>query len=820
MRSMGWLSLVLVAISVRADAQNTPPTFQAPPSTLIEKANEAVNLEGLIRLDVQVTDDAGHPVAGLQRADFTVLDNGKPQPIVAFQASSHFSVVPCAQPQAIDPFHPSGYNSQTGCGSLGVDLLIDTLDLAPDIASFERSQAVAFLRQNGGRLEYPVTVYSLNDSGFFLTAKSSFDGNALAHAVDSQADSQALFIPRSLSSSSAYRSSFRPTPVDATFMTFPPLTGLRALGAIATEEVRLPGRKILLWVGPGLNAKGTGAYLDPANYYRGAGGPGYPSLDFATDKFRHDFFAKIFWFSALLRQAQLTIDVFSVGEREFGFSYAQNSALSPSGSGDNWTLASSAWKKFLPGVPSAKEAGVMNLYKKVLAVESGGRVLPGDHDLVQQMNDCLRGAATYYTLTFDPPRAAGDDEYHSLEVKTAGPGATAKTTTGYYDEPYFDDALAAGAVDARQDAADDAPQSVSQAITIAQLQQLLQQNGGKVGPVSLRERLPDATLDALLRSAHGGKERDALELAADEAEFLAPPPGEVIADPPPSAAAQKQMLAAAVDYLKHIIPRLPDFFAFRQRVRYGEVPAFHEPGAIEAQRTATAIGEPFAENNVAARAVKAVPLHVEERSTAAVLYRQGQEILRKNGRETRGDQSPIFTYGTFGPVLHTVQAALANPQSLYWGRWEKSGAQRLAVFRLAVPAEQSQFQLTGCCLIDANAGGGYRIEPPYYGELTIDPDSGAIFRFALETTLGGFVPADRSKVMVAYGPVEMNGRTWIVPLRSVSLVRRRSEKSLGEWDQSFAVWGPYETLIDQFTFERYHMFQGSARVLPGFTSEP
>jgi hypothetical protein len=128
--------------------------------------------------------------------------------------------------------------------------------------------------------------------------------------------------------------------------------------------------------------------------------------------------------------------------------------------------------------------------------------------------------------------------------------------------------------------------------------------------------------------------------------------------------------------------------------------------------------------------------------------------------------------------------------------------------------------VTGCCLIDADTGGGYRLEPPYYGELTIDPQSGAIFRIALETALGALVPLDRTDVMVAYGPVEMNGRTWILPLRSVSIMRTRDEKNLDLWDQSFTIWGPFETLIEQFTFERYHMYQGSARMLPGYTAEP
>lgn len=73
-------------------------TFPASSVTGIQKLgsrqevpSEAVSVEGLIRLDATVTDQAGKSVAGLQRADFKLLDNGQPQKIVAFRASKALS---------------------------------------------------------------------------------------------------------------------------------------------------------------------------------------------------------------------------------------------------------------------------------------------------------------------------------------------------------------------------------------------------------------------------------------------------------------------------------------------------------------------------------------------------------------------------------------------------------------------------------------------------------------------------------------------------------------------------------------------------------
>ena len=50
---------------------------------------------------------------------------------------------------------------------VSVILFIDALNLPENIAAFEREQVEKSLRQNSGRLNQPVTIYSLNDRGLF-----------------------------------------------------------------------------------------------------------------------------------------------------------------------------------------------------------------------------------------------------------------------------------------------------------------------------------------------------------------------------------------------------------------------------------------------------------------------------------------------------------------------------------------------------------------------------------------------------------------------------------------------------------------------------
>jgi hypothetical protein len=73
--------------------------------------------------------------------------------------------------------------------------------------------------------------------------------------------------------------------------------------------------------------------------------------------------------------------------------------------------------------------------------------------------------------------------------------------------------------------------------------------------------------------------------------------------------------------------------------------------------------------------------------------------------------------------------------------------------------------------------------------------------------------------MIEYGPVEIGGKTYDCPLRSVSIMRSRSVGILSEWGESFRTYGPYATMLNDVSFDRYHMFRSESRILPGFTPE-
>jgi VWFA-related protein len=709
--------------------------------------------EGLIKVDVVVTDRAGKPISGIARKDFTLLDNGQPEKILTFHAYDGTSTRP-------DP-------------PVKIILLVDALNLPERLAFYERREVERFLRQNNGHLAQPVSLVELSTTGIVMVGKPSADGNALA--ADFAHNRNLEWVRR-------VPSGMRGESIDSLPGEPPALSALKALGDIATAERQRPGRKLLIWVGPGWGV-GSGAYLD-------------------SSRPRQDTFYTIYWFSTLLREARIALYSFSVGET-------------------NADGRAHTYRAYLNGVQSVQQATFMHLNRKVLAVETGGRVLePSDDpaantndysltgfntnsDLVQQINSCVQEADTYYTLSFDPSHANHTDEYHDLKVRINRPGLTARTTTGYYDEPYYSDQ----------------PNPAARPVTVEQLEQVLSAAHDKqdaevarqLSDLTLTERLSSTRLLACLAGLRGGKARQALVALADASTFLNPPASEISTDAPPDHNAQQRMTSLALEYLNKTLPNLPNFYATRTTVHYQETPPFEKGDAK----------------------ISYQPLHIADTVKDTVLYRNGNEVVESDTgkhKQRKADEPYLVTWGTFGPILRgAIDTIFVAPASLSWRRWEKGAGKSLAVFGYVMPEEKSSYRTGGCCLPDGDGTIAFRHRAGYHGEIAIDPTTGAILRLELIFDLKSTTPDIRSEVMIEYGPVEIAGKSYICPVRSLSIARGRSVAVLSEtlngrektqWHETFRTYGPYATMLNDITFNSFHMFRADSHMLPGFNTAP
>jgi VWFA-related protein len=608
-------------------------------------------------------------------------------------------------------------------------LVIDEFNhLTQDVPDVQ-PQVEKFLRQDGGHLSQLVSIYRVSDAGISLTSQPSSDGNALAEEIHNNRlhqlsldEDDNTLDDGMLRDNQPFHS--RPLHVQ---------TALRALGSIVLEERRKPGRKLLVWVGYG-------------------GPDGARSFDWTTE------------FSTRIREACITL---------FSVTFWRKPARVP-------------YQFFLQGVKSAAQSLPGDLALEVLATQSGGRVLENTSDLVRMIGQCVEDASTFYTISFNPPRTNARDDYRDIKVQVSKPGLTARTNTGYYDQPvYYDQSNPA-----------------SRRITVEQLEQTLAAARGdsdakvsrQLSALELTERISSTSLLSWTARLPGARARAALVALADASAFLDPPPAEVGARAPPDPATQQQMQSRTIDYLLQTIPKMPNFFATRTTLRYRESPL--KPG----QTWKTAMGESS--------------LYLSGTSRATVLYRNGDEVKEfVKGQEQEKGEASLKMSVKFSPVL--TAAVDAAHGDLVWSHWEQGANGPQAFFRYMVPKEKSHYEVAYCCLLDDGEGSGpFQRLTGYHGEIGIDPQSGAILRLTIEADLEDNLPILRHGILVEYGPVDIGGKTYIGIVRGIAILRARTILRIHEWGERFNTFGSFQTTLDDNSFADYHVFRASARMLP------
>jgi hypothetical protein len=75
------------------------------------------------------------------------------------------------------------------------------------------------------------------------------------------------------------------------------------------------------------------------------------------------------------------------------------------------------YQDYLKGVKSPRDSDSGDLALKVLATQTGGRVLGPDNDLSAQIDRCVADANSFYRISFDPRLTAHADEYHDLKLE-------------------------------------------------------------------------------------------------------------------------------------------------------------------------------------------------------------------------------------------------------------------------------------------------------------------------------------------------------------------------------------------------------------------
>ncbi len=172
----------------------------------------------IVATDLIVTDASGHRITNLQASDFTVLDNGAPRKVLAFEPP-HIASVPGAKPTPPD----------------SVDIVLDNVN-TPDLRiGYIRQCTEDFLRMNDGRLTTPVSIYHFDGKGLVLVAGPSTDSSQLAQQLHAAEASERPYLK-----------------IEGFYnLTDRLQASLNAVGAFLAHESTLPGHKLVIWIGRG-----------------------------------------------------------------------------------------------------------------------------------------------------------------------------------------------------------------------------------------------------------------------------------------------------------------------------------------------------------------------------------------------------------------------------------------------------------------------------------------------------------------------------------------------------------------------------------------
>jgi VWFA-related protein len=357
------------------------------------------------------------------------------------------------------------------------------------------------------------------------------------------------------------------------------------------------------------------------------------------------------------------------------------------------------------------------------------------------------------------------------------------------------------------------PALANKRVTVEQLERLLAANRGKTDEkiaqqlfgLEITERLSSAKLSRWESILPGPESRRSLLILADMSAFLDPPAAEIPATATPDLASQQQMMALAVSYTAKTISTLPNFLATRDTIFFEDTPTVSK-----------------ADSSV----IPYQPLHPVSRSSEAVVYREGREVVDSgNAKHKKQDSMAhgLTTWGVFGPILGTVLVDVGQGK-LVWSHWEQAASGPVAVFHFQVTKEKSHYEVSFCC-VAGDGNGVFRQYSGYSGEIAVDPVDGTIHRLTLKADLKSPDPLLRSDIMVEYGHVEIGGRTYTCPIKSVSVTivptlplgadeMTRYQGLLLDTDK-YAAMEHLQTLLNDVAFANYHLFRAESRILTG-----
>lgn len=295
----------------------------------------------------------------------------------------------------------------------------------------------------------------------------------------------------------------------------------------------------------------------------------------------------------------------------------------------------------------------------------------------------------------------------------------------------------------------------------------------------LTQRLTAARLERLNSELPGKETRQALLAMADESAFLNLPPTDLLDLPVPDRAMQGRIISRAADFVATSVSRMPNFTATRTTTR------FQDANVVRLIKKHIILFQGF---------------RFIDRNEVTAVYRGGKEVDQgtKSNKPEKDilSKTGLYSWGEFGPLLGVVVTDLLKGK-IGWSHWEQTADGPGAVFRFMVDADKSRYVVHDCCDLKDGRSRDSKTTPAYHGEIAIEPATGAVLRIVLKADLAPDIDLSRADLAVNYKRVDIGGRSYVLPVKSVSLSKT-----------------PTIVAINDVVFDDYHQFRGEMRIVP------
>lgn len=344
----------------------------------------------LVVLDVVATDRQGHPIDGLTREDFRVLEDKIPQEILTFESPAAHRLP--AQPASVeaaaavrfDPAEPASFGQ-----SPVTVLVLDELNTHFADTSFAKRELDSYLAARPKILAEPTALVVILPDHFRLLQPFTLDRVRLQQALEQAPVEYSWQLELHGKSDSG--------PIQRLE------ASLNALEALAQAYARIPGRKNLLWVGGG-----------------------FPSLDPASliDKDRIEVENVVRHVGNELLDAHLTL-------------YAVDPSSQTAHMAEITDFQQMAFAELSGEMPlGASDPIDTGSGFDALSRLTGGRVVRGMNRVAEQLATVVDYSAHFYTLGYSPTNLKDETaKFRRIQVFCRHPGLVITTRTGYYAKP-------------------------------------------------------------------------------------------------------------------------------------------------------------------------------------------------------------------------------------------------------------------------------------------------------------------------------------------------------------------------------------------------